>query len=142
MNSESLMNFGVVDLRNSVEFSMFISFAGEVMNFIVACKLSSYISKMLRPDLNGTPFLPPEKRGQKRVGVEGGKDAQMISILKNTFSLTDDFWLARRQIYDGGGGVVSVSGVYDEVYEFIIFLGNQLRIGRIFQDFVVRMDGC
>ena len=34
MNSESLMNFGVVDLKNSVEFSMFINFAGEVMNFI------------------------------------------------------------------------------------------------------------
>ena len=27
------MNFGVVDLKNSVEFSTFISFAGEVMIF-------------------------------------------------------------------------------------------------------------
>ena len=65
------MNLGVVDFRNSVEFSMFISLAGEVMIFIGIRKFEIESSKIkqiliftayffnrrnLRPELSGTLF--------------------------------------------------------------------------------------
>ena len=65
------MNLGVVDFRNSVEFSTFISLAGEVMIFIGIRKFEIESSKIkqiliftayffnrwnLRPDLSGNPF--------------------------------------------------------------------------------------
>ena len=75
------MNLGVVDFRNSVEFSTFINLAGEVMIFIGIRKFEIESSKIkqiliftayffnrrnLRPDLSGNPFY---KKGiGKRIG--------------------------------------------------------------------------
>lgn len=54
------MNFGVVDFKNSVEFSMFINLAGEVTNFIElsvdSCLLSVLGSLELEINLESFSF--------------------------------------------------------------------------------------
>ncbi|MNK34462.1 hypothetical protein D3C87_529690 [compost metagenome] len=49
---------------------------------------------VLASRLERNSFFVAEKALAKRVGVEGGKDAQILKMLQNAFPLSQNLWFA------------------------------------------------
>ena len=57
-----------------------------------------------------------------------------------TFSLSDKLGYPRGKVYNGGGHIVPIATIYDNIYLVLPFLENEFRIGGVFHHFVFVID--